>query len=269
LTIDPTYNIDQTFTLAEDYTIYELSPYLTVSTIDTATFTGNVTFSGYLKYSWLAWKVEELYFDIDAGLSADLTLSADITAQYNTTFSYSPAVLYYGVSVPGILELGPELQFGVDCFIGASAEATVTTELTADIVDGYVHVDLLDESLTTTSGWTPTYSAKVNVSGEIEAQINPAVVLTVEIAINFFSGLLDLSTGLTGSAGFDNSLTLSGAAGVDLSGVENLSKNGTCNEGLLLKSDFVFDVVAFVTQFYSTTLYSVDIPLYDQCFSWA
>lgn len=195
-------------------------------------------------------------------------MSADIKAQYNTTFSYSPAVLYYGVSVPGILELGPELQFGVDAFVGASAEVKVTTELTAQILDGNVHVDLLDESLTTTSGWVPTYTAKVNISGEVEAEINPAVVLTVEVAINFFSGLLDLSTGLTASAGFDNSLILTAAAGIDLTGVENLSKNGTCSEGLELKSDFVFDVVAFVTSFYRTTLYSIDIPLYDQCFSW-
>jgi hypothetical protein len=268
LVIDPTYSIDQTFTLAEDYTIYAIEPYLTVSTTDAATFTGNVTFSGYLKYNWLLWKLEDLYFDIDADLSADLSLSADVTAQYNTTFSYSPAVLFYGVSVPGILELGPQLQFGVDAFVAASAEVTITTELTAAVADGNVHVDLLDESKTSTSGWTPTYSAKVNVSGEVEAQLNPAAVLTVEIAIDFFGGLLDLSTGLTASTGFDNSLTLTGAAGVDLAGVEDLNKNGTCDQGLALKSDFVFDVTAFATEWFSTSLYSVDIPLLDKCFSW-
>lgn len=177
-------------------------------------------------------------------------------------------MLFYGLSIPGLLEIGPQLQFGIEAFVGASAKAVVTTELVADIQKGYVHVDLLDENLTTTSGWVPTYNTKVNVSAEVEAQVNPAVVLTVEIAINFFDGLLDLSTGVTASAGFENSLVLSASAGVDLAGVEDLGTDGTCDQGLLLNSEFVFDVNAFVTQYYGVNLYNVTIPLYEECFSW-
>lgn len=157
----------------------------------------------------------------------------------------------------------------MNAFVSASAEVTLTTELTAGLTDGNVHLDLLDSALTTTSGWAPTYSAKVNISGEAKAELNPAATLTVEIAINFFGGLLDLSTGLTAAPGFNNSLILTGAAGVDVAGVDNLTSNGTCNEGLELISEFVFSVKAFATQWFSTTLYSVDIPLLDECYSWA
>ena len=267
-TLDPSYTIDTTLALPADTSIYSYAPYLSV-TADTASFTGDVTFSGYLEYNWLSIKIEKLYFDIDAGFFADLALSAEVGASYSDTFSYAPTALFYGVSVPGILELGPQLQFGVNAFVSASAEVTLTTELTAGLTDGNVHLDLLDSALTTTSGWAPTYSAKVNISGEAKAELNPAATLTVEIAINFFGGLLDLSTGLTAAPGFNNSLILTGAAGVDVAGVDNLTSNGTCNEGLELISEFVFSVKAFATQWFSTTLYSVDIPLLDECYSWA
>ncbi len=266
-TLDPSYTIATTLALASDTNIFSYSPYLYV-TADTASFTGNVTFSGYLKYNWLTVKIEDLYLDIDAGFSADLALTAEATASYSTSFSYAPTALFYGVSVPGILELGPQLQFGIDAYVYAGAEVTVTTELTAGIVDGNVHLDLLDSNANTQFGWVPTYSAKINVTGQVEVELNPAATLTVEVAIDFFGGLLDLSTGLTAATGFNNSLILTGAAGVDLSGIEDLNKNGTCDEGLALISDFIFSLKGFATEWLTATLYSVDVPLLDKCFSW-
>lgn len=243
---------------------------MTVTTTETATLTGDATFSGYLKYNWITWKVKELWFDIDATINAEIALQADITISASETFTYEPTLLYYGVSVPGLLELGPQLKFGVTADVGATAEATVTAALEADITKGFAHVDMLSDTASYSSGWSPVYNAKVNVSGTIEAHFNPAVVMTVELACNFFNGLLDLSSGVTASAGVDNSLTLSASAGYDVvNGTEDMSnKNGTCAQGLEIKSDFVFDVTVFVTEWYSTSVYTYDYPLYDQCFTW-
>ena len=129
-------------------------------------------------------------------------------------------------------------------------------------------MDLLDESNTGTTGWTPTYTASADISGNATAEFNPTAALTVEIAINFFGGLIDLSTGVTAKPGFDNSFILTASEGVNLSGVENLSAAGTCSEGLELQSNFTFAVEAFATEWWSEEVYAVTIPLLDKCYSW-
>jgi hypothetical protein len=267
LTLDPTYTLNTAIALPET-TLYTYSPYLTVSA-DAASFNSNVTFSGYLKYNWLAFKLEDLYFDIDADFVADLTLSAEVTSAYSATFSYSPSALTYSlISVPGILELGPELTFAVDAEVSASEAVTITAGVGIELADGNVHLDLLDESNTGTTGWTPTYTASTKTSGNVTAKFNPTAALTVEIAVNFFGGLIDLSTGVTAKSGFDNSFILTAAEGVDLSGVENLTTAGACSEGLELQSNFTFAIEAFATEWWSEEVYAVTIPLLDQCYSW-
>jgi hypothetical protein len=268
LTLDPSYTLNTAIALPSETTLYTDSPYLTVSA-DAASFNSNVTFSGYLNYNWLLFKLEDLYFDIDADFRADLTLSADVTSAYNTTFSYSPPALTYSlISVPGILELGPELKFAVDAEVSVSEGVTITTSAGIALADGNVHLDLLNEENTSTSGWAPTYTASAEISGNATAEFNPTAALTVEIAINFFGGLIDLSTGVTATPGFDNAFILTATEGVDLSGVEDLTPGGTCAEGLELQSNFTFAVDAFATEWWSEEVYSVTVPLLDKCYSW-
>jgi hypothetical protein len=268
ITWDPSYSLTPAISLPADTTLYSYPPYLTV-TADTASFASNFTFSGYLKYDWLVWSLKDLYFDIDFGFSAALELTAEVAASYNKTFTYAPSSLFYGFTVPGILTIGPELIFAVDAEVYASAQTTLTTGVEVDLADGNVHVDLLHESNTNTSGWTPTYSANANISGVAEAQINPTAKLTVEIEISIFGGLIDLSTGLTAKPGFTNDFILTGNAGVDLTGYEDLTNNSTCENGLAIDSEFVFDLSAFATEWYSTDLYSVDLPILKKCFEFA
>jgi len=89
---------------------------------------------------------------------------------------------------------------------------------------------------------------------------------TVQIEISIFGGIIDLSTGLIASSGFTNDFVLTAATGVDLTGYEDLTNATTCENGLAVDSEFVFDVVAFATQWYKTTLYSVALPILKSCF---
>jgi hypothetical protein len=264
--LDPTYTLSYSKVLAEDTTLFSDAPYLTV-TADEASFTAAATFSGYLSYNWLTFSLTSLYLDIDTSFSSTLSLTATTGAAYDNTFTYSPSSLFYGVTVPGVLELGPELTFAVDTEVIASEAVTLTTELDISLADGNIHIDLLDESDTTTSGWVPTYSVSAEISGQASAEFNPTASLKVEIALVVFGGLIDLSTGLTAKPGFDNSFVLTADEDVDLTGVTGTS-GGACGEGLLLKSTFNFELDAFATEWYSTDLYSVSIPIVDECFSW-
>ncbi|TVY78137.1 hypothetical protein LSUE1_G004827 [Lachnellula suecica] len=267
ITLNPSYTFSNAVALPSTV-LYSYDPYLT-ATADTASFSSNVTLSGYLAYNWLTFHIDSLYFDVDVTFDSDLSISAEVAASYGATFSYAPTALYYGLSVPGLVELGPQLQFGVDAYVSASAAVNITTAFGLGLADGNVHLDLLESADTTTSGWTPTYSASADISGQAVATLNPNATFTVELAISFFGGLLDLSSGVTAKPGFTNEFTLAGSAAVDLEGVSNTNSSGLCTQGLAIDSEFNFAVDAFVTEFYSAEVYSVNVPLLDECFSWA
>jgi hypothetical protein len=223
-----------------------------------------------LRYNFLLFKLEDLYFDIDVALAADLEITAAVTAAYSTTFGYTPASLTYAlIDIPGVLELGPALTFAAGADLAASAAVDVTAGVGIIISDGNVHLDALDKSKTTTSGWVPTYSAFANISGVAEASIDPYISLTVEIAVSVLGGLVDLSTGITAKPKIENDFILTGSGGVSLAGVTDVTSTGTCAQGLELKSGFVFTIVAFATQWYSTELYKYQKSFLDECFSWA
>jgi len=266
--LDPSYTLSSAYALPASTSLYSYPPYLTVSA-KSASFAADVTFSGYLRYNWLLFKLEDLYFDIDASSTSVLSLGASIDSAYATTFTYSPSTLSYSlISVPGVLELGPELKFAVSGNVSASEAVDISTDFSLKLADGKVHLDLLNEAKTSTSGWTPSYSTSAKISGNAAVTFDPTAALTVEMAINFFGGLVDLSTGVTATPGFENKFTLTATEGVDLSGVSNLNAQGVCAEGLAVDSKFTFNVEAFATKWWSKNVYSVVVPIADECFSW-
>jgi hypothetical protein len=186
-------------------------------------------------------------------------------------FEYSPASLAVApISIPGILTLGPALDFAIGAQIGASADLHITTQTEVSLQDGNVHVDLLDEANTGTSGWTPTTSASATLDVDATVELNPYVLLGVELAVNFLGGLLDLSSGISANATLANQLTaMAGVTAGTTTGVTvpSGSVNGVCENGLEYKADFIFGITGFVTQFYSTQIYAVEVPIFDKCWS--
>lgn len=238
-------------------------------TAEEASLEAAVTFSGYFRYEWLEFTVTDFYFDIDASYTATVEIEASVGASYNTTFTYTPATLSYdAISIPGILDLGPELKFSVSAAVGASAEVDITAKASVNLPDGNIHLDLLTQDLTTAT-WVPSYSVSATVSGKAVAQLDPYASLTIELAINLLSGIIDLSTGITASPGFQNTFTLAAGEGVDLTVVSDLNSTGGCSEGLEIESAFTFDILAFATEWWSDTVYAVTVPIADECYSWA
>ncbi|ORY10180.1 hypothetical protein BCR34DRAFT_486062 [Clohesyomyces aquaticus] len=268
LVLDPTFTLPVSYALPPDTTLYSYPPYLTVAA-DQAGFNAALTVSGYLKYSFLAFKLEELYFDIDTKFDASVTLTANIAAGYNSTFTYAPSALTYSfVNVPGIISLGPALKFAIGAQVAATGAVDITTDLGISLADGNVHIDALHQPSSKTSGWVPTYKAGANISASVEVDINPFVDLTVELAIEILGGLVDLSSGLTAKSSFTNEFIFTAAEGVDLTGVHGLDPQGKCSQGLAIQSDFGFEVDLFVTQFYSTKVYEYKADIADVCYSW-
>lgn len=259
--------------LANDTSIYS-DTYVSVVAND-ATFNTNVTFSGYISYDFWSASLKSLYFDIDGTFSSNIELTADVTLAANKTFSYAPGQLTYDlIDVPGILQIGPGINFDVGAKLAATGKVELVTDLTFDLGKPTIHIDVVDESNTYTSGWDPTYSLTANLTESIEASIDPYADITVELVVNLLSGLVDLSTGMTATPGFTNVFTVSAEETATVSGSDNSTSvsggmvTSGCSSGLELNSTFTFDVKAFATEWWSQTVYSTSLPVFDECYTW-
>lgn len=266
---DPTYSLNFNAVLPPNTEIASVAPYLDVKA-NSASFTSSASFSGHLDFNFWEWKVKQLYFDLDVAWDANLQLTASATAPFQQNFQYAPSSLAVApINIPGILTLGPALEFAIGAQITADASITITTNTDVALQDGNAHVDFLDESQTGASGWTPKYTASATVDADGTVELNPYVQLGVELAVKFLGGLLDLSSGIKANATLSNVLTaevgIAAGTGTGVTVPSGANASGVCDPGLEYKSDFLFVVTGFVTQFYSATLWSVDVPIFDKC----
>lgn len=270
---DPTYSLNFDKALPSDTVIASIQPYLEV-VANTATFTSSASFKGHLSYNFWKARVSELYFDINIAYDANLRLTGKLNASYQDSLAYAPDILSISpVNIPGILTLGPALNFAIGVQIVASADLTVTTHTQVTLANGVAHVDMLTQANTATSGWKPTYVAEATVSGDAGIQLNPYVQLEIELAVKFLGGLVDLSSGVRAKATLTNELTVMNlSAATSTNGgstalVPSGAVNGVCQDGFKYKSDFIFAVIGFVTKFYTATIYSATVPVFEKC--WA
>lgn len=98
--------------------------------------------------------------------------------------------------------------------------------------------------------------------------MNPYVDLGVELVFEILGGAIDLSSGVTSRSKLVNDFVLSASQGVNGTGVSVGQNTTGCEEGLSVKSDFFFSVVGFATQWWSQELYSVEVPVADECYTW-
>jgi hypothetical protein len=267
---DPTYSLNFNTALPPNTTIASLDSYISV-VANTASFTSSARFTGHLAYNFWTVNVEQLYFDLDVAFDANLDLTSVINGSYSHDFEYAPSSLAVApISIPGILTLGPALDFAIGAQLSADAGVNLVTQTEVSLQDGNVHVDLLNETNTGTSGWTPQSSASATLDVEATVQLNPYVLLGVELAVDFLGGLLDLSSGINANATLANELIATGdvAAGT-ASGVSTATGtvNGVCEDGVEYEANFIFEITGFVTSFYSSQIYAVEVPIFDKCWS--
>ncbi|KAH7381060.1 hypothetical protein BKA64DRAFT_685577 [Cadophora sp. MPI-SDFR-AT-0126] len=235
---------------------------------------GNIAVSGHLHFSWLKLKATSFYVDVDLGLSASANVKVSAGLSYdNDVYTFSPAsITVSAFSIPGILDVGPALAFTMGVEVAASGTVEISADLSATISNGKAHIDFLDSKNTVTSGWDPVYTHAVNVSAAVEAQVNPFVELTAEMAVSFLGGLLDLSSGVRARPTLINVFSLNAQFNIDNANNVTIpaSTDETCVNGLWFSNAFDFIVTAFVTQFYEIEVYRLDVPIYKSgCWTWA
>ncbi|KAK3899802.1 hypothetical protein C8A05DRAFT_46229 [Staphylotrichum tortipilum] len=283
ITLNPDgFTISNSLSLPAPLPLASFDPFVSV-VANKADLTASITLSGHIKYSLLEARLSELSFDIDASASADVGLVAEVKAAYNTTVKFAPPALTFSfVNIPGIVSIGPALAFAIGADLGAEAGAAITADLGVEIPAGNAHLDFLDASKSSATGWEPKFTAEANITEKIAASIDPFAEVTVELQFVLLSGLVDLSGGITARPGFNNDFVLTATQPL-IGGEKNGSttayhrprsvrpRNGEgqlqCSQGLEIKSEFEFSIIAFVTQFFRTTLFHTTVPIADKCFA--
>ncbi|KAK2041913.1 hypothetical protein LZ31DRAFT_501626 [Colletotrichum somersetense] len=279
LTLDPSYTLSFAEGLANDTVLFSDGQYVNI-TADEAWFSSSITFSGYLKYNFWGFKLEDLYFDLDATFDSAVGVTVDVLAAYSHSLKYAPDALSYSlVSVPGVVELGPGVAFAVGLDLNVSAAVGVTAGLSVGLPAGKVHLDFLDWDKSSATGWDPVYSSHANITESADVRVDTSADVTVKLAFNLLGGLVDLSSGITASPGFDNTFKLRGDQKLGLSGnftsapteaVADVPKDGlVCADknGVEFATDFHFNLTGYATKYWSRELYSTRIPLWDVCYS--
>ncbi|KAK2011539.1 hypothetical protein LZ32DRAFT_659541 [Colletotrichum eremochloae] len=280
LTLDPSYTLNFAEGLANNTVLYSDGQYVNI-TAEEAWFSSSITFSGYLKYNFWGFKLEALYFDLDATFDSAVGLSADVTAAYQHSLRYAPDALAYSlVSIPGVVQLGPGVAFAVGLDLNVSAAVGVEAGLSVGLPAGKVHLDLLHFDQSSATGWDPKYSSHANITESADVHVDASADVTIRLAFELMGGLVDLSAGITATPGFDNTFKLRGQENLGLAGnftsaptkaVADLPKDGlVCAEqnGVEFATDFYFNLTGYATKYWSGELYSTRVPLWDVCYSW-
>lgn len=266
ITLDSSTSLSFSHTLEEDTILFSEPPFLEV-TANEASFTSTITFTGYLKYSFWNFKLDNLYFDVDATFNSNLEMAVDIAAYYSQSFNFAPDELSYSlVDVPGIVKLGPGIAFAVGVDLATNAQVDAVTGVSIDIPSGNVHIDVLDSSNTAATGWVPQFHSYANITEQAELSLDVNAALTVELAVDILGGLVDLSSGLIATPGFNNVFKLESAQVIDGQIVDLPDSESVCDQGISVKSDFVFDLTAFATQWWEQSLFNTTIPIADKCY---
>lgn len=258
-------------------TLFSYEDYVSV-TANTAAVDVAVTLAGYLDFDIWTLSVEALSVDVETAASAALALALNVSTSdaYNHTFSYDVGYESYLLDVAGILTLGPEIALSVGAALELAARVDVRLDLGAELANGTLHWDLLGADKTAAAGWDDATSyANLTLSEHGSVGVTPFVSVTVGLELEVLGGLVDLSSGLTPRISFPTTVTLDAEQEVDVGSgtngtvvVTQPGSDGTCTNGVEVKSDFEFTLAAFVTEYWSDTLYSYSAAIADQCYSW-
>ncbi|KAH7371897.1 hypothetical protein BKA64DRAFT_715388 [Cadophora sp. MPI-SDFR-AT-0126] len=167
-------------------------------TDENTSFTGSLDLAGHGSFDFRKFNFTDFYFDLDLSASTAAKIEVEVTGSCgDNLFTYSPLDLRIAAfSIAGILNVGPQIAFELGVEVSAKGSVGISTDFTVTLADGLVHLDLLNSTGSYTSGWTPTFTHKTNITAAVETQVNPYVQLTAEIGANLLN-VIDLGTGIS------------------------------------------------------------------------
>ncbi|GIZ43052.1 hypothetical protein CKM354_000629600 [Cercospora kikuchii] len=175
--------------IAERYAIQDPKPRLNVWCVDCGV-TGSLSVAGTASISLLKGPTS-LAVELDGSIGVGVHLG--IEALVEKEFEFLKKQLYSaglpGLSIPGIITLGPMITLSVDGKAGVKALGRVLAGAKLEFPEMSVVLDVIDTSRTGLSGFKPTVTTTFEAVGELELSASIGLPISVGIGIDVLNGL--------------------------------------------------------------------------------
>ncbi|KAI5866269.1 hypothetical protein GGS23DRAFT_377979 [Durotheca rogersii] len=277
----PQINAASNFSIPGEMVIFSSPPNFTAS-VNGGRLSNTIAIQGHLEYDVEKQKLVTAWFNMDASLFIDLGLTFRFKGAQKSCGvvfypgSFSPSRIY----IPGILNLQPTLHWSIGADIGSDGPLAHQDNLTANIGNGHVHLDFVNDNETKFTGWTPDFSTSYSTEGVGTAHFSPSIDFTAELAVNVMEGTYSSTGGFTTNSQLLNQISPA-AKREQQQGIQklrrtwrirkgqqnmHLPRNSTCHGGYELTSSFNLSLVAYVVDEWEETQYSINFPIADQCY---
>ncbi|CAL3972347.1 unnamed protein product [Diplocarpon coronariae] len=237
-------------------------------TASNTTASGSFALRGRVSFSFWKFKFTNFYLDLGASAAAATSLDLNLTVTYDApVWTFAPLELSVAAFEIGeIFSIGPGLAFELGVELLAEEDLGLTADLAATLTNGLVHLDLLRNSSTYTSGWDLEFAHQVNTTGATQVQVHPYVSLNARIRAELLGAYTTLEASIIAKP--DNVVDLE--APVNISNVKHLvsssnvtlaRSNSTLMRDLWSATSFLFHVTLHVSGLFSHKLY--EVPLRD------
>ncbi|EAW11021.1 putative isoamyl alcohol oxidase [Aspergillus clavatus NRRL 1] len=232
--------------------------------VDSASFHSTVRISGVIGYNLETHTASTLQLDTSLDLDATLGLHASAAGKFSRnlyTYVWSP-ISMPGLNIPGILRIGPVLDISVGADFATTGAVEVISNNTVTNT-GLVHLDLLNAAQSSVLGFDPKSTATGSILAKGSAQLDPFVEAGVGIGVHVFEDLLDLSSAVKARGALANAFNVNTDETQAGDGAALRPWQEVCEYGYWYTCGLIFDVIGFVTQFYSLDLYHAEVPVYN------
>ncbi|PPJ52424.1 hypothetical protein CBER1_10579 [Cercospora berteroae] len=175
--------------IAEKYAIQDPKPRLNVWCVDCGV-TGSLSVAGTASISLLKGPTS-LAVELNGNTGVDVHLGME--AMVEKEFEFLKKQLYSaglpGLSIPGIITLGPMITLSVDGKAGVKALGRVLAGAKLEFPEMSVVLDVIDTSRTGLSGFKPTVTTTFEAVGELELSASIGLPISVGIGIDVLNGL--------------------------------------------------------------------------------
>ncbi|KAL8367146.1 hypothetical protein RB595_008904 [Gaeumannomyces hyphopodioides] len=241
---------------------------------DVAKYTGDIKISGGLKFNFLKFKLTSMYVDLayDSVFDLNLTTSVDSGKDLAKWDIKPVSQSVSAFTIPGLLDVGPILEFGLGAEIGVKGSVVLKTGVHTEFKGSTVHIDFLDTKKNEAKNWTPVSSVNNELNIQASLQMNPYVSAQVGLGVKAFGGKVDLTGSVTAKATMVNSFNVQAdvaftSAVTDVKFVAPTDVK-SCPNGAWFASTLDTSVVASVGTIASVDLFTNQLPIYKSaCWS--
>ncbi|EJT77269.1 hypothetical protein GGTG_07181 [Gaeumannomyces tritici R3-111a-1] len=243
---------------------------------DVAKYTGDILISGGLKFDFLKLKLTSMFIDLNYDSIFDLNLTTSVKSGKDLA-KWDIKPISQSVSaftIPGVLDVGPILEFGLGAEIGVKGSVVLKTDIHTEFKGSSVHINFLDTKKNVAKNWTPVSTVKNELDIQTSLQMNPYVSAQVGLGVKAFGGKVDLTGSVTAKATMVNSFNVQAdvaftSAITDVKFVAPTNVKA-CPNGAWFASTLDTSVVAAVGTLAKADLFKNQLPIYKSaCWSFA